>query len=336
VDNSLHAYEFLARAIVEKHKGAQAWTSVQLTAAIDDAIEFDRKTVNPERETDLDLFFWPAIRQATGVSAEALAERLEAVHNKKRTEQEAREYEELIRRADEALAEGNLPQVKSIFRDDAGRLQLEERKRNAEPAVLLVDDIAAHVERINRFRGAQHIGLVQRTIPKLDDYTLGLRGLMVLGAPPNVGKTVLTVQWGTDVVIQHPEACFVFLSLEMSRWDIMTRILCRLARMNWHTLVLGTSRVAGQTLFTEEEGARIVQAEERMKTIGRRILILDERNFPAPTLEGLLAHIGDLKGKTGATRAFVLIDYLQVWQPPDHILRTLRTISRLTNGGLDR
>jgi DNA primase len=325
VDNSLHAYEFLARAIVEKHKGAQAWTSVQLTAAIDDAIEFDRKTVNPERETDLDLFFWPTIRGATGVSAEALAERLEAVHNKKRTEQEAREYEELIRRADEALAEGNLPQVKSIFRDDAGRLQLEERKRNAEPVVLLVDDIAAHVERINRFRGAPYIGLVQRTIPKLDDSTLGLRGLMVLGAPPNVGKTVLTVQWGTDVVIQHPEACFVFLSLEMSRWDIMTRILCRLARMNWHTLVLGTSRAGGQTLFTEDEGARIVQAEERMKTIGRRILILDERNFPAPTLEGLLAHTGDLKGKTGATRAFVLIDYLQVWQPPDHILRTLRT-----------
>ena len=105
----------------------------------------------------------------------------------------------------------------------------------------------------------------------------------------------------------------------------MTRILCRLARMNWHTLVLGTSRVGGQTLFTEEEGARITQAEERMKKIGTRILILDERNFPAPTLEGILAHIADLKGRTGATRAFVLIDYLQVWQPPDHILRTLRT-----------
>jgi len=205
-----------------------------------------------------------------------------------------------------------------------GRLKLEERKRNAEPTIVLVDDIPAHVERINRFRGCQYIGLVQQSIRKLDECTLGFRGLMVLGAPPNVGKTVLTVQWGTDVVLRHPEACFVFMSLEMSRWDIMTLILCRLARMNWHMLVLG-SRVSGQSTFTEEESARIDQAEKQMKKIGSRILILDERNFPAPTLEGLLGHIRDLKGKTGATRAFVLVDYLQVWQPPDHVLQTLRS-----------
>jgi DNA primase len=325
VDQSLHSYEFLARQIVEKQKTSSEWTSTQLSAAIDDAIEFDRATIDPERETDLDLFFWPTIREATGVSAEALAERLEVVHNKKRAEHEGREYAELVRRADEALAEGNLPRVKSIFRDDAARLQMEERKRNAEPSVVLVDDIPAHVKRIERFRGANYIGLVQRTIPKLDDYTLGLRGLVLLGAPPNVGKTVLTVQCGTDIVVHHPEACFVFLSLEMSRWDIMTRIMCRLARMDWHTFALGSSRAAGRPLFSEEERARILQAEEQMKKIGNRILILDDRNFPAPTLDGLLAHIVDLKTRTETARAFVLVDYLQVWQPPDHILRTLRT-----------
>ncbi len=148
---------------------------------------------------------------------------------------------------------------------------------------------------------------------------------MILGAPPNVGKTVLTVQWGTDIVVFNDSACFVFLSLEMSRWDIMTRIMCRLARMDWHTFVLGSSRAAGQVFFTEEEGARILAAEEQMKRIGTRILILDDRNFPDPTLEGLLTHVANLKARTGTTRAFVLINYLQVWEPPDDVLRTLRT-----------
>jgi hypothetical protein len=325
VEQSIHSYEFRARNIVQQYKTADEWTSVQLAAAFDEAIEFDRASVNPERETDLDLFFWPAIRRATGVSGEALAARLEVVHNKKRTEHESREYEELIRRAEEASAEGNLPQVKAILRDDLARLQKEERKRNAEPCLVLVDDIPAHVMRIERLRGVEFIGLVQRTIAKFDQYTLGLRGLMILASGPNVGKTALTVQWGIDIVIYQNGACFVFLSLEMSRWDIMTRIMCRLAGMDWHTFVRGTSRAAGQTLFTEEEGVRIARAEEQMKKIAHRILILDDRNFPAPTLEGLLAHIADLKKKTECTRAFVLIDYLQVWEPPDHILRTLRT-----------
>jgi putative DNA primase/helicase len=84
VDQSLHAYEFLARTIIAKYKTSEEWTAVQLEAAIDDAIEFNRTTVNPERETDLDLFFWPTIRRATGVSEEALAARLEVVHNQKR------------------------------------------------------------------------------------------------------------------------------------------------------------------------------------------------------------------------------------------------------------
>jgi DNA primase len=325
VGQSVHSFQFLARQIVEKHKTSAEWTSAGLAAVIDEAIEFDQGNLDPERETDLDLFFWPEIRKHTGVSTEALAARLEAVRNKKRLASDTREYEDLLRRADEAMTDGNLPQVKSILRGDVARLHLEERKRNGETCVSLADDIPAHVERLDRLRGAQNIGLVQQTLPKLDTYTLGLRGLMVLGAPPNVGKTVLTVQWGTDVLIHRADAVFVFLSLEMSRWDIMTRIMCRLARMDWVTFVRGSWRDGGSVLHTERELEEMAWADKQISTIGPRILILDERNFPDPTLEVLLDKIAELKARTGATRAFVLIDYLQVWQPPDHILRTLRT-----------
>jgi hypothetical protein len=136
---------------------------------------------------------------------------------------------------------------------------------------------------------------------------------------------VLGVQIGVDIVVNNADACFVFLSLEMSRWDIMTRIMCRLTRMDWHAFVLGSSWGSGHVQFTEGEVKRIIAAEEQFTAIGNRILILDDRNFPNPTLESLLVQISDLKRRTGCNRIFVLVDYLQVWQPPEHVLRTLRT-----------
>ena len=53
---------------------------------------------------------------------------------------------------------------------------------------------------------------------------------MLLAAAPNVGKTALAVQLGTDIVVHNKDACFVFLSLEMPRAEILTRIKCRRVR----------------------------------------------------------------------------------------------------------
>ncbi len=175
VARSQHCFEFRAPKIVEKHRTSEGWTSAGLAAAIDEAIKFDSETGNPERETDLDLFFWKTIVRETGVSPDALAARLKVVRGKKANEQERRQYEDILRQADEALTDGNLPHAKRILQENVSRLKNRRAEADCRAVRRGRREIPAHVDRIERYRGAEFIGLVQRTLGKLDQYTLGLR-----------------------------------------------------------------------------------------------------------------------------------------------------------------
>jgi replicative DNA helicase len=82
----------------------------------------------------------------------------------------------------------------------------------------------------------------------LDEHTLGLRGVTVLAAAPNVGKTAFTAQLGLGVARHWEEnrAVFVLVSLEMSRDAIYARLLCHEARIDWETLMLGSEGLRGR------------------------------------------------------------------------------------------
>jgi replicative DNA helicase len=78
---------------------------------------------------------------------------------------------------------------------------------------------------------------VRTGLRQLDERTLGLRGLFLLGAMPNVGKTALVLHLGINIIRNNADACFLFLSLGMDRSSLMTRIYCNLAEIDWGTLV---------------------------------------------------------------------------------------------------
>lgn len=184
------------------------------------------------------------------------------------------------------------------------------------PPRSLDQELASHAARLVRGRGRALVGLGQGSIVRLDRSTLGLRGLMLLAAAPNVGKTTLAMQLGLDVVRMNPDACLLFVSLEMSRADIMTRLMCNLSRLDWKTVILGEAGDAtDKTSQTREQALEQAQAE--LGEMGRRILILDEENCPRPTVEGLVAELAGLKARSGATRGLILVDYLQVFPLPD-------------------
>lgn len=185
----------------------------------------------------------------------------------------------------------------------------------------LAEELDAHEARIAHWRGKDYIGLPQKSLPTLDRKTLGLRGLMLLAAAPNVGKTTIAVQMGLDVVLHNEDAAFLFLSLEMSRWDMLTRLKSRLAEMTWRDLMFGSHGGS----FTADEWARIEWANATLRELGPRICILDDKNFPEPTLDKVFAQIDALKARTGASRVFTLVDYLQVWPVPPAVAKSIRT-----------
>jgi hypothetical protein len=177
----------------------------------------------------------------------------------------------------------------------------------ASPATLR-DELEPHRQRLAAQAGAGRLGLALESLPRLEQATGGLRGLMVLAAAPNVGKTALAVQLGLDAVRSNPQVCFLFLSLEMPRSEIITRLLCNLARLEWSRLVL-----QGESSLEPAEAARLAEARETLAELGQRMMILDSENFPEPTVEGVLARLAELKRLSGSARGLVLVDYLQVF-----------------------
>lgn len=193
-----------------------------------------------------------------------------------------------------------------ITRGQAGEL---------ERPVTLSDELTGHLKRLSANRGGKPLGLRLGAMPKLDQAISGLRGLMVLAAAPNVGKTALAVQMGLDAVQSDPDTCFLFLSLEMQRQEIINRLFCNLTCMDWSRLVLGPSK--GE--FSDEEREALEKAHGQLADLGKRIMILDAANFPEPTVEGALAWLAELKAVSGCTRALILVDYLQVFPLPQDV-----------------
>jgi len=186
-----------------------------------------------------------------------------------------------------------------------------------EPPSQTVRDVAEEVEmhtgRLDHYAGREFLGLPQRVLEGLDEATLGLRGLVLLAAGANVGRTTLALQLGTDVVVHNQDACLLFVSLEMSRWDILTRIKSRLAGMDWKRLVLGSRKGPDEAAYTLDEVADMLEAEQMLARIGRRVRILDRENCPVLTADAVLENLRQLEAKSGARRAFVVVDHLQLW-----------------------
>jgi hypothetical protein len=92
-------------------------------------------------------------------------------------------------------------------------------------AVSLAETLPALLTWLETTQGKVILGL-ETGLADLDERTLGLRGLVVLGAMPNCGKTAMGVQLAVGVARRHAanDAAVVFVSLDMDAIDIEARI----------------------------------------------------------------------------------------------------------------
>jgi replicative DNA helicase len=207
--------------------------------------------------------------------------------------------------------------------------QAADRLRNArllgtKPPQNLQEEWPAFQTRLQTYRGREFLGL-RTGLTQLDDRTLGLRGLVLLGAMPNVGKTALVLHLGINVVRNNPDACFLCISLEMDRGSLFTRISCNLAEMDWGTLVRGDKTLRGGSgpFFTPDQQARLRAADDWVAKNGHRVRVLDRQSFGGGiSATSILRAMNALKAQSGARRALVVIDYLQVIPIPDSVRRS--------------
>ncbi len=221
------------------------------------------------------------------------------------------------------------PSQHGINQDPESVLQLletaleQERRissQQAPPLCSLAQQWSRHEEQLERFRGRSLVGLETGFRP-IDQRLLGLRGVTLLGAGPGVGKTVLALQLAVGVCRRHAfnQAVAVFISLELSEDALLTRVKCHLTQTDWSLYTRGSEQPDGNFSFTPELAERERDARGLIQSegIGERLFIAERQHLTNHTADKIFAIVEDAKRRASASRALVVIDYLQLLELPE-------------------
>jgi replicative DNA helicase len=137
---------------------------------------------------------------------------------------------------------------------------------------------------------------------KLDRMTAGFQpsDLVIVAARPSMGKTALVLGWSQFVGIYHRKPV-AFFSLEMSKEQLVLRMLCSESRINNSNVRTGT--------LTERDFARIVDGASR---ISEAEIFIDDT--PAITITELRAKARRLH--RDHQLGLIVVDYLQLLRSP--------------------
>lgn len=152
-------------------------------------------------------------------------------------------------------------------------------------------------------------------LPSVDAALRGLRGQVLLGGAPGVGKTTLALQLGVASLRAHPDLAVVFLSLDMPKHVIYDRLLCHESGVDYFTMMSAPDG---------EVGCRLEETRDRLKEdILRRLLVIPrspqhvrfrtkDKTLIEHTCEFLqLERVVKFIEDTGAPQRMFIIDHLQ-------------------------
>lgn len=151
----------------------------------------------------------------------------------------------------------------------------------------------------------------------LDRILNGFHGsdLMILAARPAVGKTSLAMNIVENIALKG-YSCAVF-SLEMSKEQLVQRMLCSVAGVNMENMVKGKMQ--------KSEWLKVAKAREMLNNAS---IYIDESSMISP--EEILSKCRRIKRKFGLD--FVMIDYIQLMESKgrkeDNRQQEISTISR--------
>jgi replicative DNA helicase len=141
-------------------------------------------------------------------------------------------------------------------------------------------------------------------LSKLDMMTAGFQAsdLVIVAARPSMGKTALVLGWSQFVGIYHRKPV-AFFSLEMSKEQLVLRMLCSESRINNSSVRTGS--------LSERDFARIVDGASR---ISEAEIFIDDT--PAITITELRAKARRLH--RDHQLGLIVVDYLQLLRSPTY------------------
>ncbi|HEY1603548.1 MAG TPA: replicative DNA helicase [Pirellulales bacterium] len=142
---------------------------------------------------------------------------------------------------------------------------------------------------------------IESGFAELDALTGGLNAseLVIIAGRPSMGKTALATNIATNVAVDQKQTT-LFVSLEMSRLELVERMLCSHGRINGHKLRNG--------MLSAAERKKLPEASSEMS---QAPLYIDDS--PSRTMTEIAATARRLKRRENLR--LVVIDYLQLIEP---------------------
>ncbi|MCS6937215.1 MAG: replicative DNA helicase [Candidatus Bipolaricaulota bacterium] len=164
----------------------------------------------------------------------------------------------------------------------------------------------AHLEKLQQDPSRHAVTGLPTGYRRFDEMTSGLQrsDLIIIAARPSVGKTSLALSIARHMALRYGYCVGIF-SLEMTKEQLLERLLCAEARINLH-------RLRGGYLQTDSESwRRIIHAASKLQN--SKILIDDT---PSLSVLELKAKARRMKAEHGLDVLFV--DYLQLIEAGSH------------------
>ena len=183
----------------------------------------------------------------------------------------------------------------------------------------LSDILAANARRRESLQGRDAIGIVTPTYPTLSNALCGWRGLILLAAMPGIGKTTLATAAAFDAIKDNRDTCAVLVSFEMPTETLVDRTTAQMAGLSQRMLTLGNPHADAKVermLLKDWQLTNLRNAEDRLHKLSDRIDLVGKHDIGRLDDDGMRGcmakvaqRIGELKQRSGASRAFVVIDH---------------------------
>ena len=285
-----NGYKWLARRMVSKHDIS---TDRGLDQALEEALDYQAgidDRINLRAFTD-------SLKQATGLSEDALASRSQEVSQKASAKKSQSVLENYLRDIQQKASQGDITGAQIEL---AKALREISSSRGVEaPEPYLVED------------------LIQDTLSTSPALTTGYQkldegaripvgALTIIAGRPGHGKTTFQLNLLLNMLKAYPTKKFCFFSYEEARKAIATKIIMILAGVELHS----SANYGAYVNYLQEKRGKDKKIDQALKeyeklTSSGRLLISD-KFYPAEDLVSVIS----LLAKSGETGA-VIVDYIQ-------------------------
>jgi len=183
--------------------------------------------------------------------------------------------------------------------------------------VLIKDVIKDSIEKIdNLYQRKEHVTGLATGFHDFDIKTAGLQAsdLIVIAGRPSMGKSALVTCMAEHIAVMEKKPV-AFFSLEMSREQLVQRLLCSHARVDYHKVRTG--------FLSQSDWPRLVNAAGKLS---ESPIYIDDT--PGVTVLELRAKARRMKSKYDIQ--LIMLDYLQLMQGPSNIENRQQEISEIS------